>query len=233
MQEVAEKKKQIAELQANVEKLELELGMAAQYMVVFSFCELDLNKFRSMKTTWESLVKGDPKKIPAKNEENFIPSGIVDEQKFSAAIQTLESIGALKILSNKRVCAYANQPSAYLSGEEVEVIQQTAGGPPTVARRLVGETLIATVIPRGENRSLLKLTSEFSGYGTRMITSADGRKFPEIYSRPLQTAVELKDEETLVLVSPQAKEDLVVHFIAVKVSPIRPMSSRPAAAETP
>ncbi|SFH72887.1 hypothetical protein [Planctomicrobium piriforme] len=227
LSELATKRKQIEDLKASVAALELEVGAASQYLVECISGELDLTTLHRNGGSWNSLLDGDGKKKLLLDDELLISSGPVDREKCSVLLGDLFGNGTAKVLTDVRLAAIADQPQAYVSGINVPVIQQTTGGTPLVGYQPVGEVLTATVTPVGGNKVRVKFSLTLSMQTARTISTADGRQIPEIDSHLLQAEVELKPDQTMLLVSPmQNKDGQVLWFAAVNVSPLRPHTSK-------
>ena len=223
---LATKQAQLSELQAEIERLKLrvEKGVTSdQVQLSIKLIEVDGQAAKELFADDAKPVNGEP------DTRLQLLSSLLDPKEFLRLVESKRQDGALKILADPTLVTQTGRPARFHSGGTIPTPQiAQAGGP---AKLEFGTTVLATTTMIDMNLIRVALTVELAELDHA--NSVNG--IPSVRRRRVQSSLELKDGQTVVLSGMVASTETktVATFLTVTAEIMEPLNELAAPLSAP
>ncbi|MEX2560012.1 MAG: hypothetical protein WD403_08860 [Pirellulales bacterium] len=122
-----------------------------------------------------------------------------DEREVRTTIKKLQEQNLIKILAEPDLVARVGQAACFHSGGELPLPRRQADGSVAIEMRQFGTRVDALPTLLGNNTVRLALKARFSQLDDTCSVVVDGRRYPGLRSREIDTSVDIRFGQTLVL----------------------------------
>jgi general secretion pathway protein D len=186
-----------------------------EVLIEAKIVQIDLSNAYKMGIDWEALVSdyhgldinsamGGLASSPSK--KGVISIGTLSDDKYTATLEALRTIGKTKVLSSPRVAVVNNTEASILVGTTKPYVTTTtttpSSGPSTTAEAVsfidVGVKLFVTPVIHNDGFVTMKIKPEVSSAATSIVTG-NNNEIPIVDTSHVDTTIHVKDGVTIVI----------------------------------
>lgn len=189
--ELKQKLEQLEWLQKEIDQLRKETGMQQTVMLHVKILELHVDKMRQLGLDFETPAG------KSALDENI--NQVTMDKSFQQMLEALRQNGLVKVLAEPTLVTLSGRPATVQTGGEIPVAVPQESGKVAVEFRQFGTKIDCVPVVVGNNRIRLEMRPSLTELDPAQSVKVNGVDVPGLRTRHVDTAVEIKVGETMVL----------------------------------